>query len=100
MTFDRSWVLFLAWLPLAWATFEWKRTSRRFGLAMKALCFVAVIVALAEPLITLPESKLAVAVLVDTSASQRRFFFLFHDEPLPLEHLLVFPLLRSRQVSS
>ncbi len=70
MTFDRSWVLFLAWLPLAWATFEWKRTSRRFGLAMKALCFVAVIVALAEPHITLPESKLAVAVLVDTSASQ------------------------------
>jgi len=70
MTFDRSWVLFLAWLPLAWAAFEWTRTSRRFGLAMKALCFVAVIVALAEPHITLPESKLAVAVLVDTSASQ------------------------------
>ena len=69
MTFDRSWVLFLAWIPLAWGVYEMRRTSRRFGLWLRALSFVAVIVALAEPSITLPESKLAVAVLVDTSAS-------------------------------
>lgn len=69
MNFDRTWVLFLAWVPLAWAVYELRRTSRRIGLALRALSFVAVIIALAEPHITLPESKLAVAVLVDTSAS-------------------------------
>src|SRR3954463_14465203 len=69
MNFDRSWVLFLSWIPLAWAAYELPRTRRRIGLAFKALAFVAVIVALAEPSLTLPESKLAVAVLVDTSAS-------------------------------
>lgn len=69
MNFDRSWVLFLSWIPLAWAAYEMRHTSRRIGLALRALSFVAVIVALAEPHITLPESKLAVAVLVDTSAS-------------------------------
>jgi Ca-activated chloride channel homolog len=69
MTFDRSWVLFIAWVPLAWAAYELPRTRRRLGLALKALAFIAVLLALAEPSITLPESKLAVAVLVDTSAS-------------------------------
>ncbi len=69
MSFDRSWVLFLAWIPLAWALYEARQTSRRIGLALRALSFVAVIVALAEPHMSLPESKLAVAVLVDTSAS-------------------------------
>ena len=26
MTFDRAWVLAIAWLPLAWMVFEWRRT--------------------------------------------------------------------------
>lgn len=69
MSFDRSWVLFFLALPIMWAAFEWTRTSRRTGLLLKALCFMAIILALAEPVFTLPESKLAVAVLVDTSAS-------------------------------
>ena len=69
MIFDRSWVLFLAWLPLAWALFEWRRTTRRLGLVLKALCFIAILIALAEPRMVLDETKLAVAVLVDTSAS-------------------------------
>ncbi len=69
MTFERSWVLFLLALPLMWVGFEWTRTHRRAGLLLKALCFMAIILALAEPTLTLPESKLAVAVLVDTSAS-------------------------------
>lgn len=69
MNFDRSWVLYLAWLPLAWAAFEWTRTPRRVGLILKSLAFVAVLIALAEPSMTLDETKLAVAVLVDTSAS-------------------------------
>lgn len=69
MNFEYAWVIFLALLPLAWLAFEWPRTSRRLGLILKALSFIAVIVALAKPSITVPESKLAVAVLVDTSAS-------------------------------
>ena len=63
MTFDRSWVLYLAWLPLAWAAFEWTRSPRKLGLILKTLAFVAVLIALAEPSMTLEETKLAVAEL-------------------------------------
>jgi uncharacterized membrane protein len=69
MTFDRSWVLLIAWLPLAWLVYEWRRTSRHLGLALKALSFVAVLVALAEPVLSVNETKVALALLVDTSAS-------------------------------
>jgi Mg-chelatase subunit ChlD len=69
VTFDRAWVVFLLALPPAWLVWEWTRTPRRVGLVLKALCFAAVLLALAEPRITAPESKLAVAVLADTSAS-------------------------------
>jgi len=69
MTFDRTWVLFIAWLPLAWMAFEWKRTTRRPALALKALSLVAVLLALAEPRLNVSETKVAVAVLVDTSGS-------------------------------
>ncbi len=69
MTFDRSWVLILAWLPAAWAVFEWKRTQRHLALVLKALSFIAVLLALAEPHLATSETKVALAVLVDTSAS-------------------------------
>ncbi|HEY2845701.1 MAG TPA: VWA domain-containing protein, partial [Bryobacteraceae bacterium] len=69
MTFDRSWVLMLAWLPLAWMVFEWRRTSRKLGLILKALSLAAILLALAQPRIILEETKVALAVLVDTSAS-------------------------------
>src|SRR5258706_7247985 len=69
MTFDRAWVLFLVPLPLAWLVFEWRRTSRRLALALKAISFVAVLLALAEPILNVNETKVAVALLVDTSAS-------------------------------
>jgi uncharacterized membrane protein len=69
MTFDRAWVLFLAWLPLAWMVFEWRRTSRRGALVLKAVSLAAILIALAEPRLNVTESKVAVAVLVDTSAS-------------------------------
>src|SRR5579883_3479371 len=68
MTFERSWVLAAAALPLVWMLLEWRRTTRRFGLALKALCFAAILVALAEPRLNVFETKVAVAVLVDTSA--------------------------------
>src|ERR1039457_640165 len=69
MTFERAWVLAFLLLPLAWMLFEWRRTRRTLALTLKTLAFVAIILAFAEPKLTLPETKMAVAVLVDTSAS-------------------------------
>ena len=69
MTFQHAWVLVFLLLPLGWAVFEMRRTRRTVALVLKALTFIAIILALAEPRITLPETKMAVAVLVDTSAS-------------------------------
>lgn len=73
MTFERAWVLIFALAPLAWCAWEWRRTVRVPGAALrsvlKALAIAAVIVALAEPRIDSSESKLAVAALVDQSAS-------------------------------
>ena len=69
MTFDRSWVLLLAVLPIGWVLIVWKRTPQRIGLLLKAAVMLAILIAIAQPRLTLPESKIAVAVLVDTSAS-------------------------------
>src|SRR5690348_9167187 len=49
--------------------FEWRRTARKLGLVLKAACFTAILLALAEPRMILQETKVALAVLVDTSAS-------------------------------
>ncbi len=69
MTFDRAWLLAIAWLPLAWMVFEWRRTARKLGLVLKALSFTAILLALSEPRMILEETKVALAVLVDTSDS-------------------------------
>src|ERR1700737_3483920 len=69
MTFDRTWILAIAWFPLAWILFEWRRTARKLGLILKALSLTAILLALAEPRMILQETKVALAVLVDTSAS-------------------------------
>jgi len=69
VTFDRGWILAMAWLPLAWAAWEGTRTRRRFALALKALALTAILLALAEPKLRIQETKVALAVLVDTSAS-------------------------------
>jgi Ca-activated chloride channel family protein len=69
MTFDHAWVLFIAWLPLAWMVFEWRRTTRKPALTLKALSLAAILLALAGPRLKISETKVAVAVLVDTSAS-------------------------------
>src|ERR1700730_5811893 len=69
MTFERGWVLLFLSLPVAWLLFEWRKTRRTTALVLKTLAFLAIVLALAEPRLTLPETKMAVAVLVDTSAS-------------------------------
>lgn len=69
MSFDRPWVLLLVWLPLAWAAWEWRRSGRRGALLLKALSLVAVLLALAEPRLTVYETRVALGILVDTSSS-------------------------------
>jgi Mg-chelatase subunit ChlD len=69
MIFERAWVLVFLLLPLGWFLYEWRRSRRPVALVVKALSFVAIVLALAEPSMTVPQTKMAVAVLVDTSAS-------------------------------
>ena len=69
MSFDRAWVLLLAPMPLLWLALTWRRTERRWGLGLKALSLLAVILALAEPRLDTFETKVGAVVLVDTSAS-------------------------------
>jgi Ca-activated chloride channel homolog len=69
MTFDRPWALLLVLLPCAWSIYEWRKSGRTLAIVLKALAFVAIALALAGPRLAISESKVAVAVLVDTSAS-------------------------------
>jgi Ca-activated chloride channel homolog len=69
MTFDHPWALLLVVIPLAWAAWEWRGSGRRLPLLLKAGAFTAIALALAIPRVTVYESKVAVGVLVDTSAS-------------------------------
>ncbi len=69
MTFERSWVLLFCFVPIVWVILEWRRTSRRGALILKALTFISILIALSEPQLSVSETKMAVAVLVDTSAS-------------------------------
>jgi len=69
MTFDRPLALLLAIAPIAWAAWEWRTSSRRAALLLKAGAFLAIALALAMPRITVFESKVAVGFLADTSAS-------------------------------
>ena len=69
MTFERTWVLIFLLLPLGWMFVEWRRTRRITALVLKTLAFLAIVLALAEPTLTVPQTKMAVAVLVDTSSS-------------------------------
>ena len=69
MTFERAWVLLFLILPAAWAAWEWRLSGRRGALLLKAAAMAAVIAALAQPVLTVYETKVAVGVLVDTSSS-------------------------------
>jgi len=69
MSFEHPWALLLLLLPAAWVAWEWRRSGRRPALLLKAGAFAAVALALAQPVLTVYESKIAVAMLADTSAS-------------------------------
>ncbi len=74
MTFAHPWLLLLLLAPAAWLFFQWpvyyrQSRGRLLTFLFKALSLAAILLALAEPVITLPETKTAEVVLVDTSAS-------------------------------
>jgi len=69
MTFERAWALIFLVVPIAWTFLELRRTRRKAALFLKAGAFIAILLAISEPKLTIPETKMAVAVLVDTSAS-------------------------------
>ncbi len=69
MTFDHPWLLLLALVPVAWVVWEWRESGRHLALLLKAGSFTAIVLALASPHMVVYETKVAVAVLVDTSAS-------------------------------
>ncbi len=69
MTFVHPWLLPLALAPAVWAAAEWRNCARRGPLAVKAAALAAILLALAEPRLTFDEPRVALAILVDTSAS-------------------------------
>jgi hypothetical protein len=69
MTFDHPLFVFLAVLPLAWAAWEYRNSTRRTALILKCATLLAIILALAQPRLTYFDSKIAVAILADTSSS-------------------------------
>ncbi|HKA00977.1 MAG TPA: VWA domain-containing protein [Candidatus Solibacter sp.] len=69
MTFENPWVLLLILVPLGWAVWEWRESSRRLALVLKASTFILILLALSGPRLTAYQSKVAVVVLADTSAS-------------------------------
>ncbi len=69
MSFAHPWALFLLLLPVAWVAWEWRSSGRRLGLALKAGTFAAIALAIAQPSLSVFESRVAVAMLADTSAS-------------------------------
>ncbi|HLJ51331.1 MAG TPA: VWA domain-containing protein [Bryobacteraceae bacterium] len=89
MTFERPWVLLFAILPLVWMLLELRSARRKSLVVLKALSIVAILVAISEPQITISETKMAVAMLVDTSAS-------ISEEDLARESQLVAALQKAR----
>src|SRR6202171_720043 len=69
MTFDHPWLLLLALAPVAWAVWEWRESGRHLALLLKACSCAAIVLALASPHLVVYETKVAVAMLADTSAS-------------------------------
>ncbi len=69
MTIEYPWLLPFALAPLIWAAWEWRNSARRGALVMKAAMLAAILFALTQPRMTVYESKVALAILADTSAS-------------------------------
>ncbi|HVN05818.1 MAG TPA: VWA domain-containing protein [Bryobacteraceae bacterium] len=69
MSFTHPWLIGLVLAPAVWAAWEWRSSARRAGVLLKAAALAAILLALSEPHLTFHESKVALGILVDTSAS-------------------------------
>ena len=69
MTFARPWMLLFAAAPGLWLAYGMFTASRRLAFALKALSLGLILAALAEPVVNIPETRVATPILVDTSAS-------------------------------
>ncbi|MEP7363539.1 MAG: hypothetical protein ABI972_09815, partial [Acidobacteriota bacterium] len=69
MTFERLWCLLLVPVPLIWMWHQWPMVTRKRALVLKAACFALIALALAGPVMSVSETKVALTVLADTSAS-------------------------------
>ncbi len=69
MTLDRAWVLLFAVLPAAWLAWQWRRAGSRPLLALKLAAVACILLALAGPGLRVSRTRLAVAILADTSQS-------------------------------
>ena len=69
MTFERLWCLLLLPIPLFWMWQQWPLVTRKRALALKATCFALIALALSGPVMNVNETKVALTVLADTSAS-------------------------------
>jgi Ca-activated chloride channel family protein len=69
VTFTHPLLTALLVLPAVWVIWSWRGRTRSVGLLLKAAGLAAIMLALAEPIITLPQTKTAAVVLVDTSRS-------------------------------
>ncbi len=72
MTFVHPWVLLLVPLPMFWLAYSWRSVTRHLTFILKALSLAAILLAFAEPTITLPQTKTGAVILVDTSTSITR----------------------------
>src|SRR4051794_25936692 len=69
MTFQRLWILVFLPLPIAWMIWQWRPHTRRAPLVIKTVMVILGILALSEPVVETRDRKVALAALVDTSAS-------------------------------
>ena len=73
MTFDRPmFFLLLLALPVVWMWAKRKQRSARVSCVLKSMVYAALVIALADPRVELPVRKVAITMLVDTSASMPR----------------------------
>ncbi|MBV8809849.1 MAG: VWA domain-containing protein, partial [Acidobacteriaceae bacterium] len=72
MSFVHPWFLLLSFAPVCWVVYAWSSAARRRELLLKAASFAAILIALSEPTVTMPQTRTGAVVLVDTSRSITR----------------------------
>jgi len=69
MTFAQPALLWLLAPWAVWLVWEWRRSQRRAGLALKSVVFLLLVLALAQPVLRVEESRMSVVAAADVSAS-------------------------------